>query len=141
MMLRDPPLVEMATGNIFGTSLRDKLAQEDSVGPNVVGDGGDVGWFESQRNRGNRFKAERRQHAVDGQIVSVGGRAAIAEDDQLAAALQALVNRQRVLPICSDSSRATWARSLASSCTFIRIDAATSATRSVVPCFSRPRNG
>ena len=54
MMLRDPPLVEIADGNILGPRLRDQLAQKDHVGSDIVGHGGDVGRLQSQRNRGNR---------------------------------------------------------------------------------------
>ena len=45
------------------------------------------------------------------------------------------------LLIFSDSSCATRARSSASSCAFIRMEAATCATMSDVSCFSFPRNG
>ena len=39
---------------------------------------------------GTGLIAQRWKHAVDGPVVGVGGRTAVAEDNQLAAALQAL---------------------------------------------------
>ena len=60
-------------------------------------------------------------------VVGVGGRAAVAEDDQLAAAPQPLVDGERRIadraPLCF--ARHLCSRSAASSSTFIRIDAAT----------------
>ena len=57
----------------------------------------------------------RRKNAVDRPVVGVGRRAAIAEDDQLAAAPQRSWMASAVVAICSASSPATCARSFASS--------------------------
>ena len=59
MMLREPPLVEIADGDVFGPRLRDQLAQEDHLGADVVGDGGDVGRLQRERNCGNGCDSRR----------------------------------------------------------------------------------
>ena len=50
-MLRDPPLVEKAMATSSGLRVRDQLAQENDVGADVVGDGGDVGRLQRERDR------------------------------------------------------------------------------------------
>ena len=141
-MLREPPLVENATATSSGAGVRDELPEEDHVGADVVGDRRDVGRLHRQRDRRHGAISRRRRHAVERPVVGIGGRAAIAEQDQLAAALQApadgvsglgdgvgllarhLVAQRRVVGAPSS-----------------RIDAATSAMASDAGCLSRPRNG
>ncbi len=85
MMLREPPLVEIRDGDVVRARVRDQLAQEDDFGADVVREGGDVGGLERERDGGNRAVAGRRKDAIERPIVGVGGRAAVAKQDQFAA--------------------------------------------------------
>ena len=132
MMLRDPPLVEipMATSSVRACAI--DLTQKNQFDAHIVGDRGEIRGFHGQRDRGNRPISRGRKHAVDGPIVGVRGRPSVAENNQLAALRQALMDGTRgarrsvPIPRC-----ATRARRRASSCALTRMDAATSSTISL----------
>ncbi len=79
-------------GDIRGARLGDQLPKEDEVCANVVGNSADVGGLERKRDSGHRVITSGRSNAVDRPVVRVRGRATIAENDQLAAASNAVGN-------------------------------------------------
>ena len=92
-MFFEPPLVEIADGDVVGPRLRDQLPLKNQFGANVIGDGGKIRGLHGKRNRGNGLVSGRRHDAIDGPVVRIRGRSAIAKDNQLAAAIDAFANR------------------------------------------------
>ena len=69
-------------GHVTGTPVGDHLAQKYRVAADVVRNGGDVRGLVRQRQRPNGRRAGWRTDAVDGPVVGVGGRAAVAEHQE-----------------------------------------------------------
>ena len=83
-----------------------------------------------------------RQNAIDGPVIRVGRRSPIAKENQLSAAVHALMDRSRCArDYLAPVRLATCARSWLSSRTFITIEAATCSGMPPVSCFSCPRKG
>ncbi len=89
-MFAEPPLVEKRDRHVLRPGVGDELAGEDGLGPDVVGDGRDVGRLGGERDRRHGLQVRRRVHAVGDQVVGVRGRPAVAEGDDLAAPTQPL---------------------------------------------------
>ena len=141
-MLREPPLVEIAMTASLRTRLRDQLPQKDHFDADVVGHGGDVGRFERQRHRRNGPVTLRRIDAVERPIVGIGGRSAVAEQDQLAALLDAIAER---LSGCTDRVRLFGRNLLAQFGIVLHLEPNglrdLGRARRPSACFWRPRNG
>ena len=126
MMFRDPPLVEIPTATSFGRACAISCAKKDDLRSDIVREGRDVGGFERKRNGRNGLITD------GGEMQSSAQSFASVADPPLPKriSLPPRLSRSRIAKaasaICSDSSRATCARSFASSSTFILIEAATS---------------
>ncbi len=88
-MLRDPPLVENATATSSGRACAMSCRRKMTSMPTSLATAVTRGRLERERDGGHRPIALRRADAIDRPVVGVGGRAAVAEHDQLAAARQA----------------------------------------------------
>ena len=80
---------------ILWPSLGNQLPQEYDFGSDIIGDGRNVGRLQGERDRRNGMIAGRRKYAVQGPVIGIGRRSAVAENDQLAAAPQTFVNGER----------------------------------------------
>ena len=94
-MLREPPLVEMPIATSSGRACAMSWRRKITSVPTSLATARDDCRLHRQRHAGNRREPCGRQHAVHGQVVGVGRRAAVAEEDQLAAAREALVDGER----------------------------------------------
>ena len=97
MTLREPPLVEMATATSPASAWAMSWRRKTTSEPTSLAMAVTVAGSRDERHRRDRPQSRRRSDAVDRPVVGVGGRAAVAEDDELAAALQPVAHRQRGL--------------------------------------------
>ncbi len=94
--LADPPLVLIASTASPGLAERLDLPREHPIERVVVGDAGQHAGVGRQRDGGQRGAlALKAAHQLGGHVLRVGGAAAIAEDEQLAATVQRRDNRRR----------------------------------------------
>ncbi len=99
MMFFDPPLVLIPQLPLFlGRALGDSIRRrKNESAPTPLWERGDVRRFERERDGWNRPVAGGRKKTIERPVIRVGRRAAVAEQNQLAAALQAIVDGERGL--------------------------------------------
>ncbi len=139
MMLLDPPLVEIATATSSGCACAISWRRKIASVPTSLATAVMFAGSSDSDTAGTGLVSGRRKHAVDGPVVGVGRRSAIAEQDEFAAALQTLMHRHRRaadllgLLVAPPARAASRHRELSSgSRRQLR------ASRSSVPCFSVP---
>ena len=96
-MLQEPAARRKRHRHVVRPRVRDELSEKCHLDAYVVGDGGDRGGLERERDGRHRSIALRRADAIDRPVIRVGGRAAVAEHDQLAAAREPLPDLERSL--------------------------------------------
>src|SRR5580658_557062 len=75
--------------------MRNHLPQKDQLNSHVVGDCSHIRWLHSKRNCRDWPITHWRKNAIDCQVVGIGRRPTVAEDDQPASTTHTLVNRPR----------------------------------------------
>ena len=93
-MLREPPLVEMPMATSSGLACAMSWRRKITSVPTSLASAVMLAGSMEREIAGIGAVPGRRKHAIHGPVVGVGCRAAVAEEDQLAAARQALVNGQ-----------------------------------------------
>ena len=91
-MLREPPLVEMPTAMSSLRAWAINWRRKMRSAPTSLAIAVRLAGSSESGNGGHRAKSGWRKHAIDGEVVGVGRRASVAEQDQLAAALHSLMD-------------------------------------------------